>query len=136
MSVSLTNYIKAVSEAEDPKREIKKWVGSTKGHRLIGDRCMVATYARPERTAGGIILSDNVRQEDLYQGTVGLLVLLGDAAFKYDGSYAFSGEPPKLFDWVVYRPADGFQVAFNKASCRIFSSDSIIGVVSNPLAWY
>ena len=136
MSISLTNYIKAVSEAEDPKREILKWVGSTKGHHLTSDRVMVATYARPEKTQGGIILSDNIRQEDLYQGTVGLLVLLGPAAFKYDGSYQFEGPVHKVGDWVVYRPADGFQVAFNKASCRIFRSESIIGVSKNPLTWY
>ena len=136
MSISLTKYLKSVAESEDPKKEILKWVGSTKKERLVGDRVMVATYARPTRTDGGIYLSDNMSVEDRFQGTVGLLILMGPTAFKYDGSYEFEGDKPKIGDWVVYRPADGFEIAFNKASCRIFRSDSVIGVASNPLFYY
>jgi co-chaperonin GroES (HSP10) len=136
MAVSLTPYLKAVSEAEDPKKEILKWVGSTKKEKLNGDRVMVATYARPNKTAGGVLLSDGMTVEDRFQGTVGLLVLIGDTAFKYDGSYSFEGQPPKIGDWVTYRPADGFEIAFRRASCRIFRSESIIGVASCPLLYY
>jgi len=136
MAVSLTPYLKAVAEAEDPRREILKWVGSTKKERLVGDRVMVATYARPSRTESGLYLSDAMSVEDRFQGTVGLLILAGPTAFKYDGSYQFEGDVPKVGDWVVYRPADGFEIAYRKASCRIFRSDSIFGVASDPLLYY
>ena len=52
MSV-LTNYIKHVSEAEDPKREILKWVKGIEKEYVLGDRVIVATYARPAKTSGG-----------------------------------------------------------------------------------
>ena len=74
--------------------------------------------------------------EDRFQGTVGLLILVGPTAFKYDGSYSFEGEPPKVGDWVTYRPADGFEIAFRKASCRVFRSESIIGIASDPILYY
>ena len=136
MAVSLTPYLKAVAESEDPKKEILKWVGNLKKERLVGDRVMVATYARPSRTESGLYLSDAMTVEDRFQGTVGLLVLMGPTAFKYDGGYQFEGDIPKLGDFVIYRPADGFELAYRKASCRVFRSESIIGVASDPLLYY
>ena len=136
MAVSLTPYLKAVSEAEDPKKEILKWTGSLKKEKLVGDRVLVATYARPSRTESGLYLSDSMSVEDRFQGTVGLLLLVGDSAFKYDGSFQLEGAIPKVGDFVIYRPADGFEIAFRKASCRVFRSESIIGIASDPLLYY
>jgi len=136
MAVSLTPYLKAVAEAENPRREILKWVGSTKGERLNSDRVMVATYARPSKTESGLYLSEGMTIEDRFQGTVGLLILKGPTAFKYDGAYQFEGDAPEIGDWVIYRPADGFEIAFRRASCRVFRSESIMGRASDPLLYY
>jgi len=135
MSV-LTNYVKHVSEAADPKREILKWVKGIEKEYVLSGRVIVATYARPAKTSGGIILTDNVRQEDIYQGSCGLIVAMSDQAFKYDGSYKFEGDPPKLHDWVIYTPADGRSISYNKASCRVLRDESIICVTKRPEAWY
>ena len=135
MSV-LTNYVKHVSEAEDPKREILKWTRGIDKEYVLGDRVIVATYARPAKTSGGIILTDNVRQEDVYQGSCGLLVAKGESAFLYDGAYKFEGKAPELHDWVIYKAADGMSISYNKASCRILRAESIIAVTKKPEAWY
>ena len=132
MAVVLNQYLKAIAQSENPKAEIKKWCGNLKDLVLSGDRVMVATYARPEKTEGGIYLSDAVQIEDRFQGAVGCLVAKGPAAFKYDGAYKFEGDEPPLFSWVIFRPADGYEIAWRKASCRIFRSESIFGVIKSP----
>lgn len=137
MSAVLTNYVRAVSEAVDPRAEIKKWTKGIDKEYVLSGRVIVATYARPAKTTGGIILTDNLRQEDVYQGSCGMIVALSEDSFKYaDGGYKFEGIPPKLFDFVIYRAADGMSISYNKASCRILRDSSIMCVTKNPDRWY
>ena len=133
MVVSLTNYMKSVAESEDPRKEILRWAGNTKQIHLKGDRVLVGTYARPSKTEGGVYLSDAVSVEDRWQGMVGLLLACGPAAFKYDGSYAYEGDPPKIGSWCVYKPADGVEIAWRKMSCRIIRSENILATLADPL---
>ena len=151
MSVTLTPYLDAVSKASDPKAEILKWVGDASQERWLNDRVMVATYARPEKI-GSLYLPDSEKDENRFQGVVGLLISVGPNAFRFDGAYRpvepVEGETieeyearrsslmPKVGDWVVYRPADGFEFAFRRASCRIFLSECIKGIASDPLLYY
>ena len=138
MSAVLTNYVKSVGESENPKREILKWVRGIEKEYILPGKVIVATYARPHKTSGGIILTDNVRQEDVYQGSCGLIVNLSEEySFKYaDGGYKFEGTPPKLYDWVIYRAADGMSISYNKAACRILREESIMAVTKYPEKWY
>jgi len=133
MSVSLDAYLSAVANAENPKKEILRWAGNLKEISLKSDRILVATYARPQKTAGNIILPDSQLAENRWQGMVGLLLACGHAAFKYDGSYAYEGEPPKIGDWVVYKPADSTEVAWRKASCRIMRSECVLATIKCPM---
>jgi len=136
MSV-LTNYVREISESEDPKKAILKWVRGIEKEYVMPGRVIVAIYARPHKTSGGVILTDNVRQEDLYQGACGLLVNVSDQSFKYsDGGYKFEGVPPKLHDWVIFRAADSWSVSYNKAACRVLRDDAIMAVTKKPDAWY
>jgi co-chaperonin GroES (HSP10) len=152
MVVALTPYLAAVADSDDPKSEILKWVGDLSEEKLLGDRVMVGTYARPIKSGGGVWLPDSQRQEDRFQGVVGLLLTMGPNAFMYDGSYRliereldesdqdyrirWADSVPKVGDWVVYRPADGFEMAFRRASCRVFRSESVMGIASDPLLYY
>ena len=94
MSAVLTNYVKEISESENPRKSILKWTRGIEKECVMPGHIIVATYARPYKTAGGIILSDNLRQEDVYQGSCGLIVAMAENAFKYDGSFKFEGTPP------------------------------------------
>ena len=137
MAVSLTPYFKALAACEDPRKEIKKWCGSLTKEKILGDRVMVAVYGRPEKTAGGIYVSDNQIQEDQYQGCVGAIVAMGPEAFEYsNGAYKWEGVKPKLWVWVLFRPADGYQYAYRKACIRIFPCSSIMAIISDPLLYY
>jgi len=136
MAVSLDAYLSAVADAEDPKREIIKWAGNLKDISVKNDRILVATYARPQKTAGNILLPDSQLAENRWQGMVGLLLACGPSAFKYDGSFKYEGEPPKVGDWIVYKPAESTEVAWRKMSCRILRSDSVIATIKDPLLIY
>ena len=133
MSVSLDAYLTAVANAENPKKEILRWTGNLKDIDLKGDRILVATYARPQKTSGNVILPDSHLAENRWQGMVGLLLAWGPAAFKYDGSYAYEGDRPKVHDWVVYKPAESTEVAWRKASCRIMRSECVLATIKEPL---
>ena len=151
MAVSCKPYLKAVASAKDQKAEILRWVGDISGEELIGDRVLVATYARPEKI-GSIIMPDSMQQEDEYQGCVGLLLAAGPNAFLFDGQYRLierrEGETdkahrarwiaavPKVGDWVLYRPADGHAIAIRQAACRIFKSECIEMRISEPARYY
>jgi co-chaperonin GroES (HSP10) len=133
MAVSLDAYLLAVSNAENPKAEIKKWAGNLKDINLTNDRILVATFARPQKTAGGVYLADSQLAENRWQGMVGLYLAGGPSAFEFDGPYKYNGEPPKIGSWLVYKPADSTEVAWRKMSCRIMRSESVIATISDPL---
>jgi hypothetical protein len=97
-------------------------------------------------------MPDSQQQEDRFQGVVGLLIAKGPNAFVYDGQYLlmdrdpgeneedyksrWTAGVPQIGDWVIYKPADGFEMAFRRASCRVFRSESVMTIASDPLLYY
>lgn len=135
-NAAISLSIGRMSKASDPKQAIIGEIGESTlaEYRLFDDDVLLGTYIRPEKTAGGIIIPDKLKEEDRYQGKVGLLLKAGPTAWKYDrsGAYLFEGEPPQINDWVIYRASEGWEMALNGVSCRIISAKLIRGVVSDP----
>ena len=73
--------VEAISTAKDPKKAIPELVGNLDGIEVIGDMVLVGIYIRPEKTAGGIIRPTINKQEDVWQGKVGLVLKWGPDAF-------------------------------------------------------
>lgn len=156
MSVSLTPYLKAVSEAEDQKQEILDWIGDASDDVILNDHILVATYARRQfvltKDGKKIWLSDEELIENRYQGKVGLLLKCGPDAFKYNGSFAnitkyqeesveeyasrCSLYTPKPGDWVLYRSSDGYEAALRRAVVKIIPSECVKMIVKDPMDWY
>lgn len=113
--------------------------GSHETYQVSGVDILMAIYQRPEKSAGGVILSDNFRGEDLYQGKVGLILKVGPLVtdknpelFKW-----FGGHIPKVSDWAVVRVGDTF--AFDiisptnkKVPCRLVEAKQLRGIVAKP----
>lgn len=133
ISVAIDSLSKST---KDPKKALIEQIGelAIRGYRLMEDDVLLATYVRPEKTKGGIILTAKTKDEDRFQGKVGLLLKKGPAAFKYDksGAFTYEGDPPEINDWVVYRPSDGWEIALNGVSCRLIRSCMLRGVVNDP----
>ena len=135
-NAAISLSIDRMSKADDPRQAIIKEIGKANldGYRLFDDDVLLGTYVRPEKTKGGIILTSKSKDEDRFQGKVGLLLKCGPTAFKYDrsGAYDFEGDKPAVGDWAVYRASDGWEMALNGVSCRIIRASMLRGIVSDP----
>ena len=65
----------------DPKTEITEKIGDLSKIELFGPEVLVATYVRPEKTAGGIIQTSKTRDEDNWQGKLAWFLKLDRMLF-------------------------------------------------------
>lgn len=104
--------------------------------KLAPSKILVATYRRPEKSAGGIIMANSNLDEDKWQGVSALVLKLGASAFKDDASVTFAGFEAKQFEWVTFRTAVGVAREFNGLHCRIVEDKMIDAVINDPtLVW-
>jgi co-chaperonin GroES (HSP10) len=124
---------------ECPRQEILDKVGDLKDVEVFGSDVLVALYIRPQKTKSGIILSDNTREEDRWQGKAGLILKLGPTAYTDEDGVKF--RDIQEGDWVVFRPSDGWPVTLNTSSsvsskdaiaCRIVTDIHIRMRISSP----
>ena len=119
--------------AADPiKHEIVQDVGDISQVEVMFNYVLVGIYKRGEKTKGGILLTDNYRQEDIYQGKTGLVLKVGPTAFKDDDDTDFAGQNVQVGDWIVLRPGDGWQVKVGNRDCRMVADTSIKLKVPKP----
>ena len=116
----------------DPKTELLERLGDISGCTVMNNQVLVAVYLRPEKTKGGIYLTDNQRAEDKYQGKIGLIVKHGPEAFSDDTGRWFNGAQIGEHDWIVYRPSDGWAMEVNGVLCRMLDDIHTKMVVPNP----
>jgi len=163
MRIDVTRYAedKECATPEGLKaRLLRELAPIIEGIELQRNRCLVATYIRPNITRGGIIITDKASEEDRWQGKVGLLLKVGPTAFDYEELHeradALLEEPdgpltvdiahqqaatelglPRVGDWVAYRTSETHEVGIEVApgicaSCRQIYDESIVMVVNDP----
>lgn len=120
----------------DPKQIV--WdalAGAHESVELIGpggaSRVLVAT-APVATKRGSIFLTDKNKNEGRFQGKVGLVLKMGERAFKWDGPYDYTGAVPEVGDWVVFRPADSWETGVNGVLCRWVHDQMIVARVKSP----
>ena len=119
----------------DPKQEILNALGSLDGIEIFHNQVLAAVYIRPEKTKGGILLPDYTgggRDEDKWQGKVGLIIKTGANAFHDPKGEWFADVDLKLGDWIIFRPSDGWSIVVNGVLCRILDDTVIRGKTDNP----
>lgn len=126
---SVNRFSKA-SEEKQAKEVILKEVGTLDKIDVMQNDVLVATYIRPEKTSGGIFLPDAAKEEDLYQGKVGLVIKLGPAAF--NDPDRFGDKVPKVGDWIVYRVGDAWDLQVKKVHCRLIRDTNVRLIVNDP----
>lgn len=130
-----------MNHAVDPKTDIMDRLGDISDIELFHNNVIVAIYQRPNKTAGGILLTDKHLEEDYLQGKVGLVIRVGPQSFKDDsGSWTWSDI--KVGDWVFFRASDGWSMSVRAKDksepikCRRLKDTSIEGKISDPdLIW-
>jgi len=116
----------------DPADTVRLAVGDVSQIEITGVQILVGTYLRPEKLKSGLILTDKIRDEDIYQGKVGLVLKVADGAFVDGLDAKFNAFKAKPGDWVFYRVADGFSMSINGHHCRLIEDVHVRGRVSTP----
>ena len=114
----------------DPKQEIRNAIGDISDFQLFGNEILVAIYIRPQKTSSGIFLTDTYRDEDKWQGKVGLVLKKGST------SLVDPADQVEIDDWVVFRPSDGWGITVNGVMCRLLDDRVIRGRHAIPDAIY
>jgi len=118
--------IEIVSRSAAPKQTILDLIGPKLADiDVLYNMVLVATYIRPERTAGGIIRPTVNVQEDIWQGKVGLVVKVGSQAFVDDDDVKFYGQKVEVGEWCVFRVGDAWSLNINDYPCRVLRDSSI-----------
>lgn len=117
----------------DSAKEIRDKVADILPHvRLVNPfEVLVGIYKRPEKTAGGLILTDKTRGEDIWQGKIGLVLKVGRLAFTEDTENHWD-TIPKLGDWVALRVGDTWQLILGEQNCRMVRDQHVRFVIDSP----
>jgi co-chaperonin GroES (HSP10) len=108
----------AMKHEKDPREVILDELGDISGFEIAHNEVLVATYMRPPKTRGGIILTESNLREDEFQSKAGLVVKIGPGC-------TFKNVSVKLHDWVVVRPSDAWALEVNFVKCRLVYDDQI-----------
>src|SRR5574337_808447 len=107
---------------EDPKKVILDYYsGMIDKMQVLGPLTLVGVYKRPKTfMLGGreMEVPDRMRDEDDWQGKVGLVLKLGPMAFQDDDSHRFGGVVPSVGDWVLFNTGDTFGTEVGERRCR------------------
>jgi co-chaperonin GroES (HSP10) len=121
-----------MEHATDPKQKLLDDIGDISAFEIFNNQILIAIYVRPQKTKSGILLPDQMRDEDKIQGKVGLVVKKGPAAFVDETSEWFKDITVNEGDWVVIRPSDGWAITVNNVLCRIVDDTAVRGKVDSP----
>lgn len=110
---------------KDPADIIREKVGDLSKFRLFGNFVLLGVYERPEKTASGLYLADQTRQEDQYQGKSALVLMKGRSAFLSDANYDFGDDNVEVGDWVMVHVSDGRKLTINGQLSRIVEDHQI-----------
>lgn len=117
---------------KDPKDVILDAIGDISGYDLAPSRVLVGIYQRPEKTLGGIIVSDGTKKEDIYQGVAGLVIAVGPGAFEDDDVNKFHGFTVKVGDWIEYKASDTEKISLNGVICRRMADVMVKAKIAHP----
>ena len=132
MPLASARTINTLAESKDFKIDVKRLIGNLDNVEVFFNYVLVATHVRSEKTAGGIIRPDRNKDEDVYQGKVGLVLKKGPMAFRDDAEIDFRGQDVNEDDWIVYRVGDGFDLTIRGVACRMLADRNIKLRIPDP----
>lgn len=125
--------IEAITKSQNPKQAIIDFVGDLSGFEVMADRVLVGIFMRPEKTAGGIIRPTSNKEEDVWQGKVGLVLKWGPNAFMNPDTGDLYEQSVSVGEWGVFKVGDGWQLEVNKMPCRMIKDTNLIAKIKDPM---
>lgn len=121
-----------MEHSDDPAENIRKEMGDISDIEIFHNQVLVAVYIRPEKTKSGLYISAQTREEDKYQGKVGLIIKKGADAFVDESGKWFKGVNLDVGNWIYFRPSDGWQITVHGQLCRILDDTDVRGRIPQP----
>ena len=114
------------AKAVESNKDLLDRLPSPTGYRLL-----VLPYAGPEKTKGGLYLSDTT-QDTIQMTTVCAYVLkVGDQAYKDESKFP-NGPWCKKGDWIIFGRYAGSRFKIEGGEVRILNDDEISAKINNP----
>jgi hypothetical protein len=115
----------AMQHEKDPRQALLEQAGDVSRFEICDNEVLIAIYMRPEKTKGGIVMVPRNLQEDLYQSKIGLVLRIGPTC-------DFPLVKIELYDWVLVRPSDGYNLEVNFLPCRLAYDKHVRVKVPDP----
>jgi co-chaperonin GroES (HSP10) len=116
----------------DPVKQMFDEVGDLSGFEIFNNQVLLGVYIRPTKTASGLFITDNTRDEDKWQGKVGIVLKKGPTAFIDKTGEWFDGVTVNDGDCLITRPSDGFLLTFRNVLCKLVVDTSTKGRIQFP----
>lgn len=112
----------------DLQESLARYIG---GIDLIGPEVLVAVYKRPEKTKGGVFITQAKQDEERFQGVAALVIKIGRLAFVEDDRRKFPIKP-KIGDWIMHKANEGLSVHVGPVQCRLVEDVHIRAIIDRP----
>ena len=96
-----------------------------------GYKLLIAIPKLEEKTQGGVIIPDKLKGLEQTASIVGLVIALGDAAYK-DAEKFPDGPNCKEGDFVIFRSYSGTRFKLRGEEFRLINDDTVEAVVDDP----
>lgn len=96
-----------------------------------GYRLLIATLAVSEKTEGGVIMPDKLKDAEQTASIIGLVLKAGAEAYA-DADKFPSGPYCKEGDFVIFRSYSGTRFKIGEHEFRIINDDTVEAVVDDP----
>lgn len=96
-----------------------------------GYRILIALPNVEEKTAGGIIRPDELREKEGVAAVVGFVLKMGKDCYA-DSSRFPNGPYCKEGDWVIFRAYSGTRIKIHGKEFRLINDDTVEAVVDDP----
>jgi hypothetical protein len=127
-------YVKPQHEIP-PKEKILEEIGDITDIEVFNNNVLCAVYQRPTTiTLGGkqFHLADKTVDEDRYQSKVGLILKIGQNAFKDPDGQWFDGVEFKEHDWIILPPSAATSMIVRGTLCRLVPDTQVKMRVPDP----
>jgi len=96
-----------------------------------GWRILILPFTPPERTKGGLILSQDTLDRGRITTNVGYVLKLGPLAYQDEEKFK-TGPWCKEKDWVIFARYAGSRLPIEGGELRILNDDEVLGTVKDP----
>lgn len=121
-----------MNHKEDPKKMILEALGDISSVEVFNNQVLIAIYIKPKMTAGGILVPEATRDEDIWQGKVGLVIKKGPTAFVEEQEKWFKDVKVDVHDWIYARSSEGWSLKVHDVHCRLVDDVNVRGKISHP----